>query len=286
MRDQDTNSPFISNAQKNAGSAMIIALIFSCIITFGIAAILPLGLTDWKMSSRNSGQEAAFTLAESGTEEAIWAILEYGDEESDWKAGGWSESDNGAYWYREWNLSDFTESLGDIYELDENRIGKYRVVVEKVDGSTVNIVSQGIVDGGRNVAGGYNASRYIETEFKRPNPFDYGLIAKELLSFNGQPSFSSFHSGEDAFTNLNWKTVASSPLRENATVGSVSSSSSDVSPGNAKIYGDLATGSADDGSDSVTGGASISGDVIYDFEMDLPEVTLPDTSGSSWINTL
>ena len=236
MRKQDAQDTSISNAQRNSGSAMIIAIIFSAIISFGIAGILPLALTDWKMSNRNSGQEAAFTLAESGSEEAIWAILEYGSEESDWEDAGWSESDNGEFWYREWLLSDYTSDLGEIYELDEGRIGKYRVVVEKVDGSTVNIVSQGIVDGGKNVAQDYYASRYIETQFKRPNPFDYGLIAKELLRFAGQPTFDSFNSNNET-TNFSgwWQSVTRTA---NATIGSVSTSGSDISPGNAHINGD------------------------------------------------
>jgi len=173
MKYPNTRSPVIRNARKDSGSALVIALTFACIITFGIAGILPLVLTDWKLSSRISGQEAAFSLAESGLEEAIWAILEFGEDESAWTSNGWNESANDAYWYREWNLSDYTDQLSEIYELDDNRVGSFRVVVQKVgeasdnDVNIVNIISQGIVTGGKNVANDYRASRYIETQFKR-----------------------------------------------------------------------------------------------------------------------
>ena len=281
MKYPKTRSPFISNARKDSGSALVIALTFSCIITFGIAGILPLVLTDWKLSSRISGQEAAFSLAESGIEEAIWAILEFGEEESAWRADGWNESGNGKYWYREWNLSDYTDQLNETYELDENRIGNFRVVVEKVGESTVNIVSQGIVTGGKNVAKDYRASRYIETQFERPNPFKDGLIAKNQLNFNGQPTFDSYNSAIEE--ELNWEDFTRT---ENATIGSASTSGSDIDLGNARIHGDLKTGSADDGSESVRGNARIDGAIKYDQSIELPEVPQPDTSGSGWLNQL
>jgi len=287
MKYPKTRSPFIRNARKDSGSALVIALTFSCIITFGIAGILPLVLTDWKLSSRISGQEAAFSLTESGIEEAIWAILEFGEEESAWRADGWNESGNGKYWYREWNLSDYTDQLNETYELDENRIGNFRVVVQKVgeasenDVNIVNIVSQGIVTGGKNVANDYRASRYIETQFKRLNPFEYGAIAKKRIDFNGQPEFDSYNS--DSEEELNWEDFTRT---ENATIGSASTSGSDIDLGNARIHGDLATGSADDGSDSVRGNARIDGAIKYDQSIELPEVPQPDTSGSGWLNQL
>jgi len=274
-----TRSTFIRNARKDSGSALVIALTFSCIITFGIAGILPLVLTDWKLSSRISGQEAAFSLAESGTEEAIWAILEFGEEESAWTSNGWNESVNGKYWYREWNLSDY----GEIYELDDNRVASFRVLTEKVGNTvnTVNIISQGIVTGGKNVAKDYRASRYIETQFNRLNPFKDGLIATDQLDFNGQPTFDSYNSNiEDE---LNWGDFTRT---ENVTIGSASTSASDIQLGNATIHGDLKTGSSDDGSESVRGNAQVDGVIKYDEEIELPEVPQPDTSGSGWLNQL
>jgi hypothetical protein len=287
MKYPNTRSPVIRNARKDSGSALVIALTFACIITFGIAGILPLVLTDWKLSSRISGQEAAFSLAESGLEEAIWAILEFGEDESAWTSNGWNESANDAYWYREWNLSDYTDQLSEIYELDDNRVGSFRVVVQKVgeasenDVNIVNIVSQGIVTGGKNVANDYRASRYIETQFKRLNPFEYGAIAKKRIDFNGQPEFDSYNS--DSEEELNW---ADFTRTENITVGSASTNASDIALGNATIHGDLATGSSDDDSDSVRGNALIDGNISYDFEMELPIVSQPDTSGFGWLNQL
>ncbi len=260
--------------RKDSGSAIIIALIFATIITAGIAGLLPMLLSEWKINSRSSAQEAAFSLAESGVDEAIWAVLEFDDTDQDWLDAGWSEDPSGAYWYREWTLAEISTELGDVYTLDEGREGKYRVIVQKVDSSVINIISQGIVTGGGSVDSDLTVARYIETQFRRPNPFGYGLIARDGLNFNGRPTFDSYDSRIFPYDYLYGTNSGS-----NATVGSVSTSTSDLGLGNAYIYGDLATGASDDGSDP-SGGATVSGgDIIWDFEMDFPEVVAPSTTG-------
>jgi len=264
----------IENDERgDRGSALLITLIFASIILYGLAGLIPLMLTDWKMNSRTSAQEAAFSLAESGVDEAAWAMLEFDDNDDDWTDAGWSESTNGAYWYREWDLSDISAETGGIYTLDEDRIGVFRVIVQKVESSTINIVSQGIVTGGKNVAKGFTVTRYIETQFRRPNPFGYGLIARDGFDFNGQPTFDSYDSRlfpYDYSLGMN--------SGSNVIVGSASLDVSKLDLGNAHIDGDLATGAADDGSDPL-GGASMSGKVIWYFNMNFPEVIVPSTAG-------
>jgi hypothetical protein len=277
-----TISSLIGNQRRtNGGSALLITLIFAMIITFGLAGLLPMMLSDWKMNSRTSAQEAAFSLAESGVDEAIWAVLEFNDNADAWTNAGWQESANKKYWYREWDLSDISAVLGDTYTLDEGRTGVFRVIVQKADSSSVNIISQGVVAGGNNVAQDFTVARYIESQFTRPNPFAYGLISVEDLTLNGQHSLSSFNSSD-----LGWNSGDSSSLGSNITVGSLSTDSADVSIGNAHIYGDLVTGSGDNGTDNMADNASLTGDIIYDYEMDLPETETPDTSGAGWFSRL
>jgi len=146
------------------------------------------------------------------------------------------------------------------------------VLVEKVDDSIINIVSQGVVNGGRNVSSNMDVSRIIETQFRRPNPAGYGLIARDSLDFNGKPTFDSYHSGQGA------NPGPGAGPNVNVTVGSVSADTSTLGLGNAFIFGDLATGASNDGSDP-RGGSTVSGDIIWDFEMDFPEVVAPDTTG-------
>jgi hypothetical protein len=279
MRTHPYNSPEPAACRnRKSGSALIVSIIFTTIITIGVAGLLPMLLSEWKTNSRSSSMEAAFSLAESGVDEAIWAVLEFDEEDQSWIDAGWTESDDQLYWYREWNLADFSVALGDIYTLDEGREGKYRVIVEKVDGSIINIVSQGIVEGGANVSTNFTAVRYIETQFKRPNPFDYGLIARDGLNFNGKPFFDSYDSRVFPYDYLYGANSGS-----NATVGSVSLDTATLDLGNSTIKGDLATGASDDGTDP-SGGASITGDIIWDFEMDFPEIVAPSTTG--WLNSI
>lgn len=259
----------VRRPNPRAGSALIVAVIFSMIIMFGLAGLLPMLVSDWKMSAQVSTQEAAFNLAESGIDEAIWAVLEYANDDDAWTDNGWS--DGGKFWHREWTLASISSQLGEDYTLDEGREGAYRVLVQKVNSSVINILSQGIVAGGKNVRDG-EISRIIETQFRRPNPAGYGLIARDGLNFNGRPTFDSYHSGEGSNpgSGLGPKT--------NATVGSVSTNVSKLDLGNSFIYGDLATGSSNTGSDP-SGGATVTGNIIWDFEMDFPTVVAPDTTG-------
>lgn len=261
-----------TSAQRDsrAGSALVVSIVFSLIIMFGLAGLLPMLVSDWKLSAQTSTQEAAFTLAESGVDEAIWAVLEYEDVDSDWTSNGWT--DGGNYWHREWTLASLTSDLGQDFELDEGRTGVYRVLVQKVDSSVINIISQGVVSGGKHVQSGLETSRIIETQFRRPNPAGYGLIARDALDFNGKPSFDSYHSGYG--TNPG----SGSGPNANSTVGSVSIDVSKLGLGNSTIYGDLATGASDNGSDP-SGGSTVTGEIIWDFEMDFPEVSAPDTTG-------
>lgn len=259
------------------GSALLTSVIFSTVILLGIAGILPMLLNDWKQSARTSLQEAAFTLAESAVDEAIWAVLEYEDDDNDWLSGGWSEGSNGNYWYREWTLTSLSKNASAILTLDEGRTGTYRAIVEKAENSRITIVTQGIVSGGSNVLTGTEVARYIETEFEKPNPAGKGLIARNSLNFNGRPTFDSYDSREFPYI---YSLVNSG---SEVTVGSVSKDKdSTLDLGNATIFGPLATGAPDDGTDP-SGKATVTGGVIWDFDMDFPPVTLPDTSG--WTNT-
>lgn len=264
-----------STDNQRSGSALIVSVIFSMIIMLGLSALLPMLVSDWKLSAQTSTQEAAFTLAESGIDEAVWAVLEFAEDDSDWTDNSWS--DGGNYWHREFTLASLTNSMGQDFELDEGRTGVYRVIVQKVSGSVVNIVSQGVVIGGKNVRTGLEISRIIETQFRRPNPAGYGLIARDTLDLNGRPTFDSYHSGDGANPGANLGP------NSNTTVGSIAESIGVLGLGNSFIYGDLATGASNNGSDP-SGGSTVTGEIVWDFEMDFPEVTKPDTTG--WNDTI
>lgn len=270
MNDKRTAIEF----RGRQGSALLTAVIFSTVILLGIAGVMPMLVNDWKHTARTSLQEAAFTLAESAVDEAIWAVLEYDDDENAWRTGGWNEGSNGNYWYREWTLSALSQSAGEILELDEGRTGLYRAIVEKVESSRIKIVTQGVVSGGRNVSSETEVARYIETEFRRPNPLGYGLIARDSLDFNGRPRFDSYDSRDFPYV-YSYGVNSGSQV----TVGSVSLDISNaLDLGNALIDGNLATAAPDNGIDP-SGGANVTGDIIWDFEMEFPEVEVPNTSG-------
>lgn len=279
MQPAPTAATYPKNNRKR-GSAIITALIFTLIVTVGLTALFNMLLNDWKLASRVSAGDTAFTLAESGVDEAIWCVLEHVSNDSDWANDGWTESSNKAYWYKDLTLKELGTAMLEDYTLDEGRAGSIRLLVQKVEAQYVYIVSQGKVSGGSNTKSDFEVTRIIETQFRRPNPFEYGLIARDGVDFNGQPYFDSYDSRIFPYS-------YSSGINsgENATVGSMNVDVSRIAMGNATIKGDLLTGAEDDGSDPFSDD-SITGDVIYEFEMDLPEVVAPDTSTSGWNNSL
>jgi len=262
-----------ATADPRAGSALLTAVVFGSLIVGMLAGVLPMLLTEWKQNTRSSAQQSAFHLGESGIEEGIWAVREYGNDDQAWRDAGWAEASGGAAWTREFRLSEYGPQGADAYVLDEGQNGVFRVIVEKPEGSRVQIVSQGFVEGGDGLPQGFEAARYIETEFARPNPFVHGLIARDSLDFNGRPFFDSYDSR--VFPHDYARGVNSG---DNATVGSPSTDLDDFDLSNSEIRGDLATGVPDDGSDPFSG-QDISGDVIHDFDMEFPEVDVPDTAG-------
>jgi hypothetical protein len=268
---------------RSQGSALITAVIFGTILLVGLAGLLPMLVNDWKQTSRTSLQEAAFTLAESGVEEAIWALTEFGDEDGNWEDAGWKEAANGNFWYREWNLAELTQSTGVMLDLDEDRSGIYRAVVQKTSGPKISVIGQGVVSGGQNVAKDTTIKRYIETEIDNPsssgNPFAYGLIARRYMALNGQPTFDSYNSdfGEDPEEEMG--------PRDNVTVGGPSVDLSNFKITNPVISGDVVAGTPD-GSAHPFDGKFFTGEKLYDFNMDFPEVVKPDTSSGTWNDSL
>lgn len=264
-----------TKAQQNSrrtskrGSALAVTLIFATFISVGLAALLPQVLNDWKMTIRTSAQEAAFNLAEAGIEETIWAVLEF-SEDSEWTAAGWA-NEGGNYRTREWALTDMAANMGGTRT---NRPPRIRVIVKKTAGGSIHVVSEGSVAGVGN-AGGKDGRvvRFIEAELRRPNPMVHSLIARAGLSFNGKPFFDSYDSRLFPF---DYEFMLNSG--ENVTVGSLSQLLSMIDLGGATVLGDLVTGAINEGTDP-TEGADVSGDVTWEFNMELPEVITPNTSG-------
>lgn len=252
-------TPLLNESGSRRGSALIVAIVFSMIVMFGLAGLLPMLLSDWKLSTRISSLEAAFSLAESGVDEAIWAVLEYAEIDSDWEAAGWT--DGGNYWHKEWTLSALSSDLGENFKLDDGRVGLFRVVAEKAENSVVHVVSQGVVTGGKFVGSGFEVVRYVETQFRRPNPAGYGLVARSSLNFNGRPEFDRYDSSlfpfvySDGLNSISQNDyedlLAAAPnvdVRDEIEakyafyVGSVSEIVAMLNLGKASIDGNLATG--------------------------------------------
>lgn len=261
-----------SKLKSEKGSALLITLIMALLIGIIIATILPMVITEYKMTFRQSMINAAFGLAEAGAEEALWALNECSDEE-DYLLLGWKPDDSGNYLTRELTTEDFPWGLEDGFE------GRIRIVMESPNGvDSVNIWIEGKVSGS---AGIYGEPIYRVIEIQAGTSSSnsrahLGLIAREGLNFNGQPTFDSYNS--DVFP---YFYVAGVNSGQNVTVGSPADWNNSINLGNAKVYGDVVSGNSEPWESGAVKGNHpvITGSIIGDFEYDFSPVEIPDTQG-------
>lgn len=258
---------------REAGSTLIATMIFALVLTTLLGTALTLSVHSYQLTTRNAMLTRALFLAEAGADEALWAVnrLQSG---ADWFAEGWVITSDGQY------LRKVIPMHNEPLKMDEVGGRAFVRILVEVGGpgtGTVAVHSEGVIlmdDGSESI------SQVVSMRASIQSPF-IGLIAKDTLSFSGQPRFDSYNS--NIFPHSYTFGVNSG---EQVTVGSISSASGSVGLSNAKVFGNVVSGASDPlGSGAVTAGpgAQVTGSYIGDFDQDFPPVTVPDTTG--WPNS-
>lgn len=285
----------MSAIKEQTGSAMIAALIVTLLAGTLAGLYLQTVSLETRHAYRSRMAFQAVNLAEGGLEYAIYAMVN-----DDWS--GWEEGSSGF-------LRDTFTLLNTTYNNEQREV---KVYVEPDASPSPRAIAEATIT----LANGMRVSRqvYIEmTQGTSSNPtqgggfFANGITAKNTLEFSGNgQQMDSFRSsvnplGHTDILDIYNDQVTTTILGHNLAGGNCSIATNsvtltDISVGDADIYGSLATGAASGSTPisdivgpngSIYNGATQPGDptfdgridtafVAYDFYANLPDPEAPD----------
>ncbi len=304
----------MSRINNKNGSVIIAALILTLVLGTLVGVYLNTVVQEEELSYRSRMAFQAVNVAEAGINNAIYSFIT--TDWSDWEAGA-----NGYYRdaFTEISNPPSPDGLEGYTGLGTNENFLVKVYAQKGDPTSDNpdelpvVLAEGIVT----LNNGITVSRQIMVRLKHgasDDPTDggfwgNGILAKTTLTFNGNnQSVDSFNTndpmGQSSVTDIyeTQRTLMGTTFLghdlaySNGSVASLSLDASDISLGNADIYGSIATGagetdtdvkdfigpngsiytamSASDEDDSFDG--SIDNEYVsYDFYASLPDVKVP-----------
>lgn len=244
--------------ERERGSALLTAVIFSSIVFTLMGSYLYLSTSEYRVSSRSYLMGASFNLAEGGLDRALH-VLNTGDN-SGWTTGADAESQT--YWSKRFGR----------FDMGSNIDGYIRVVIVNPDSSAPEIYSEGEARG--HVAGSvYKQLRAsLNSGFY---PFMNGFNSKRGVVLKGNNvTFDSYDSrnGNYGLGNINSEVTVATP--------SVESDSIDI--GNADVYGYVATGAGEPdvgpkGSITTYSNTGVvdKSRITTDFYAEFPDVSVP-----------
>ncbi|MEX0323668.1 MAG: hypothetical protein AB3N63_16015 [Puniceicoccaceae bacterium] len=302
----------MSRIKETTGSIMIAALIVALITGALVGLFLKTVTQEVEYSYRSRMAFQAVNLAEAGIDYAIYAFIN-----DSWTADGWTTKGDGHY---RTTFTALTNPALQEYELlGTNETYGVKVYAQNGDpGSDIESELPVVVaEGNITLSSGATVTRQIMVRLQYgadDNPsnggfWGNGILSKRGLDFGGQKqSIDSFSSSNNplGYTHINdiyadqtTTTILGHELaRGYGSVASKSVNVSDISVGNADIFGSLGTGAAQEGTDitSVVGPngsiynhesekADLSdnidhGYISYDFWADIPDATNPTLVGA------
>lgn len=258
---------------RERGSVLLVALIFSVIIAISLNSFISLGKTNLNLSLRSFYGNSALNLAESGLEQAMWSINEAVEGGSDaWT--GWTVSGDNAW-------KNFTG-----LDADANAAANVRVYVQNHTLSAAPVI---IARSTITPVGSSSLEKWIKVRLTKRSVFANGLVARNSLRFSGGnaevDSYDSRLGPYDAPLGMGLFNKY-----DRGSAGSASISVSSFTLSNSKIFGFAAIGTSDYSGLSVGpngiigsfGGAAGTidyGRVATDFVTNFADVTAPSTAG-------
>lgn len=235
-----------NRSASNRGSTLVVTMMLGGIMLFIALSYLSMIGTQQRLVTRSESWNASLTMAEAGVEEAMAQI---NASQSNFGSNGWTA--NGNYY------GPMTHSLAG---------GSYSVMI--TNSALPVIFSTGYVAA---AVSGDVISRAVKVVVKIQVNANVGVGAKKDIDFNGNGlTVNSYNSH---MTNLS--TGGLYDPNKTSTNGSVASVGGIVDIGNHSIAGNLYLGAGATFSGSA---ANVSGTIYPDFNIDFPDVKLPDTN--------
>jgi hypothetical protein len=235
-----------TNGMKN-GSVLVTVLIATIVVGAICIRLAMLTLQEYRLSWRSADYSAALSAAESGIDLACEQFSQQLAGESVWS--DWSSSGSTTYSLINTNGVNFT-------------------VMAELDGDFCTITATGKVD---RIGGAIQ--RVIQATIKESkfSYFKYGLGGKSGVTLSGQFTIDSFNSDDGPYD--------PSTAQENATVAALIEKDGAVDgSGQGEVLGNVSV--VDGATVSTSGQFVVSGEISYDADQTIPDVTVPFTPSS------
>ncbi len=257
-----TPPPPPRRTRTRRGSVLIVAMLLASIIGISLVSYIKLSTNSLKLAHRSFFANAGNNLVEAGLEEAVYSFNLMGSGTA--VATVWSTA-NG--WTTNSAANTATRTLP-TFTLDQNATGIIKIYVSGYDGTNAApvVVAQSTItpfDGGAPIV------KIVEVTLRFNGPFANGVVAKNGMTWNGQPTADSWLSNPTSSTTGPWSTYPGTGARANTTVADLTGTVDLGSQG--IIRGSLALGSAA----TYTGSNTITGTTTRNFSSTLAMPVYP-----------
>lgn len=282
-----TFAPMISRVRGETGSLLVTAALSSAVIGILIGGMLTFISTEYEFEVRGHRWTQALHLGEAGVE---LAFAEFNNYYLTGQGGfanerGWYYAGSGQY-YR---------YIPNYYNANGERVGYIYSYVNGVGSASPYLFAYG---GCTTIPDGPIVYRAIEARLKNSARFPCAMVAKQTIDMNGNNVTTDSYDSTDPAKSTNGqfdsaKRQANGDIASNDTV----TNTVDLALGNANIYGRVLlrpSGSVTMGPNGSIGPtlveasratsvaqAQANGWVRNDFQVDIPDVTLP-TGATTW----
>lgn len=245
--------------RTEGGSALLVTLVITG--TLGVALASYLTLVEHQHSSivRSQAWNAALPASEAGVEEALTHLRMVGAGAR--QTNGWSASDGGAV----------------LKGRGFGARSRFQVTISSNTQPTITAVGYHTLVNTTN-----EVRRTIRVTTTRTSGALKGLVAKYDVSMNGNTKVDSFDSTDPNYSTNGRYPAETAKQRDKAFVGSILG---DITTGNGKIYGEVATGPGGDATGNVgdkswhaSHSGIQSGHERNDLGAEIPEVEIPSTA--------
>ena len=257
--------------QARRGTVLIVTLLVMALIALALGSYLSLNLSTARLSRQSYQQNAAFHLAEAGTEEALWSFNQANAQNSGaWD--GWTVQSPAA-WRK------FTG-----FELGGNTTGSVKVYVTNLTPGP-NVRPQVVALSSVESPGTPPTTRMLQVTLSRRSYFSSGLVAKDTLRFSGRnTSVDSWNSDPDGDASTAPVPYSLAVRNDQGRIATMALQNNAMLVNQATVLGYVATGGGapEVGEHGSIRGTNTPADVQIDptrvstgFSADLPAVAAP-----------
>lgn len=267
------------------GSAIVAAAVTAGVLSILVAGYLTYMTNEYRLNYRSHRWTQALHLAEAGVEVgfAEFNYQYYQGGSGFQSARGWTDLGSGSY---SKSVSNLTDTAGNV-------VGDFTVTVSGVGAANPQVLGVATCT---NAPSGPSVTRAVKVIVKKSSRYPVGMMSKDTMDLNGNNVYTDSYDSTDPTKSTSGQYDANKK-QAHGDIASDASVVNSVSVVNADVYGQVYTGSAgtvtmgpngsvgttfvDANRATTVAQGESSGWIRHDFDVDVPDVTLP-SGASSW----